>query len=102
MTRAAVLGGPGQAVEICELELAAPGPGEVEVEIAAAGVCGSDLHVVRGEWDVPMPVVLGHEGAGVVSALGPDVSGLEVGDHVILSWVPQCGRCRQCREHRPW
>jgi S-(hydroxymethyl)glutathione dehydrogenase / alcohol dehydrogenase len=102
MTRAAVLGGPGQAVEICELELAAPGPGEVEVEIAAAGVCGSDLHVLRGEWDVPMPVVLGHEGAGVVSALGPDVTGLEVGDHVILSWVPQCGRCRQCREQRPW
>ena len=102
MTRAAVLGSAGGAVEICELELAAPGPGEVEVEIAAAGVCGSDLHVVRDEWDVPMPVVLGHEGAGVVSALGADVTSLAVGDHVILSWVPQCGRCRQCREERPW
>jgi len=102
LTRAAVLGGPGEAVEICELELAPPGPGEVEVEIVAAGVCGSDLHVLRGEWDVPMPVVLGHEGAGVVSALGPEVTGLEVGDHVILSWVPQCGRCRQCRASRPW
>ena len=91
-------------MEICELELAAPRSGEVEVEveIAAAGVCGSDLHVVRGEWDVPMPVVLGPEGARVVSALGPDVTALAVGDHVILSWVPQCGRCRQCREERPW
>ena len=102
LTRAAVLGGAGQAVEICELELAAPAAGEVEVEIAAAGVCGSDLHVLRGEWDVPLPVVLGHEGAGVVSRLGPDVTALEVGDHVILSWVPQCGRCRQCEAGRPW
>jgi S-(hydroxymethyl)glutathione dehydrogenase / alcohol dehydrogenase len=102
MTRAAVLPGPAQAVEMWDVSLAAPGPGEVEVEIAAAGVCGSDLHVVRGEWDVPMPVVLGHEGAGVVSALGPEVSDLEVGDHVILSWVPQCGRCRQCQASRPW
>jgi S-(hydroxymethyl)glutathione dehydrogenase / alcohol dehydrogenase len=102
MTRAAVLPGPAQAVEMWDVSLAAPRPGEVEVEIAAAGVCGSDLHVVRGEWDVPMPVVLGHEGAGVVSALGPEVSDLEVGDHVILSWVPQCGRCRQCQASRPW
>jgi S-(hydroxymethyl)glutathione dehydrogenase / alcohol dehydrogenase len=102
MTRAAVLPGPAQAVEMWDVSLAAPGPGEVEVEIAAAGVCGSDLHVVRGEWAVPMPVVLGHEGAGVVSALGPEVTGLEVGDHVILSWVPQCGRCRQCQASRPW
>ena len=102
LTRAAVLGGAGQAVEICDLELAAPAAGEVEVEIAAAGVCGSDLHVLRGEWDVPLPVVLGHEGAGVVSRLGPGVTGLEVGDHVILSWVPQCGRCRQCEAGRPW
>jgi len=100
--RGAVLGAPGAEVEICELELAPPGPGEVEVEIAAAGVCGSDLHVVRGEWDVPLPVVLGHEGAGVVSRLGPGVTGLEAGDHVILSWVPQCGDCRQCRAGRPW
>jgi S-(hydroxymethyl)glutathione dehydrogenase / alcohol dehydrogenase len=102
VTRAAVLPEAGAAVEMWDVELAAPGPGEVEVEIAAAGVCGSDLHVVRGEWDVPMPVVLGHEGAGVVSRRGPEVTGLEVGDHVILSWVPQCGRCRQCQAGRPW
>jgi S-(hydroxymethyl)glutathione dehydrogenase/alcohol dehydrogenase len=100
--RAAVLAGPGAPVEIADVELAAPQAGEVEVQIAAAGVCGSDLHVVRGEWDVPMPVVLGHEGAGVVSRVGPGVEHLREGDHVVLSWVPQCGRCRQCTAGRPW
>jgi S-(hydroxymethyl)glutathione dehydrogenase/alcohol dehydrogenase len=100
--RAAVWDGAGHGVEITEVELAPPGPDEVEVAIAAAGVCGSDLHVVRGEWEVPVPVVLGHEGAGVVSALGDGVDDLQVGDHVVLSWVPQCGRCRQCLAGRPW
>ena len=100
--RAAVFGGAGQAVEVTEVELAPPAAGEVEVAIAAAGVCGSDLHVVRGEWDVPTPVVLGHEGAGVVTAVGEGVADLAPGDHVVLSWVPQCGRCRQCRAGRPW
>jgi len=99
---AAVFSGAGRELEIAEVELAAPRAGEVEVEIAAAGVCGSDLHVVRGEWAVPMPVVLGHEGSGVVTAVGPEVARLAVGDHVVLSWVPQCGRCRQCRAARPW
>lgn len=100
--RAVVLSGEERRVELTEVELAAPRAGEVEVEIAAAGVCGSDLHVVRGEWDVPTPVVMGHEGAGVVSAVGPGVDDLAVGDHVVLSWVPQCGACRQCRAGRPW
>ncbi len=99
---AAVFAGHEQDIEIAEVELDAPRAGEVEVEIAAAGVCGSDLHVIRGEWQLPTPLVLGHEGAGVVSALGPGVEDLEVGDHVVLSWVPQCGRCRQCRLGRPW
>ncbi len=62
--RAAVLRAPGAAVEMAEVELDAPHAGEVEVAIAAAGVCGSDVHVVTGDWDVPMPVVLGHEGVG--------------------------------------
>ncbi len=100
--RAAVLPGPGAPVEMADVELSAPRTGEVEVRIAAAGVCGSDLHVVRGEWDVPMPVVLGHEGAGVVTRVGPGVDRLGEGDHVVLSWVPQCGRCRQCTNGRPW
>lgn len=87
---------------LTELTLAAPGPEEVEVEIVAAGVCGSDYHVVAGEWDVPHPLVLGHEGAGIVTAVGPDVTTVEVGDHVVLTWAPRCNRCRQCRAGRPW
>ena len=100
--RAAVLAAPGGQVEIADVELDEPRTGEVEVAIAAAGVCGSDLHVVAGDWEVPMPVVLGHEGAGVVTRAGPDVDDLAPGDHVVLSWVPQCGRCRQCANGRPW
>ena len=102
MVRAAVLSAPGARPEIVDVELDDPRTGEVEVAITAAGVCGSDLHVVAGDWEVPMPVVLGHEGAGVVTRIGPDVDDLEPGDHVVLSWVPQCGRCRQCEAGRPW
>ncbi len=89
------------AISIEQVDLAAPGPGEVRVKIAAAGVCHSDLHVTTGAWDVPAPVVLGHEGSGVVSAVGPGVDDLEPGDHVVLSWVPGCGECRACRAGRP-
>jgi S-(hydroxymethyl)glutathione dehydrogenase/alcohol dehydrogenase len=102
LVRAAVLRGAGAAVEVTDVVLDEPRAGEVEVAIAAAGVCGSDLHVVVGDWDVPMPVVLGHEGAGIVTRVGPGVDDLGVGDHVVLSWVPQCGRCRQCEAGRPW
>jgi S-(hydroxymethyl)glutathione dehydrogenase / alcohol dehydrogenase len=99
--RAAVFSGPGQPVRVTGVELAPPGPGEVEVAVAAAGVCHSDLHLVRGEWQHPIPVVLGHEGSGVVTAVGPGVTTLSPGDHVVLSWVPACGRCRYCRAGRP-
>jgi S-(hydroxymethyl)glutathione dehydrogenase/alcohol dehydrogenase len=102
LVRAAVLRGPGEAIEITDVVLDEPRAGEIEVAITAAGVCGSDLHVVIGDWEVPMPVVLGHEGAGVVTRLGPEVDDLAPGDHVVLSWVPQCGRCRQCQAGRPW
>jgi S-(hydroxymethyl)glutathione dehydrogenase/alcohol dehydrogenase len=100
--RAVVFDGTPGGIEVADVELAAPRSGEVEVAIAAAGVCHSDLHVIRGEWAIPLPVVLGHEGAGVVTALGDDVTDLAVGDHVVLSWVPQCGTCRQCCLGRPW
>ena len=100
--RAAVLAAPGKPVEILDVELDDPRVHEVEVAITAAGVCGSDLHVVAGDWEVPMPVVLGHEGAGVVTRVGPGVDDLAPGDHVVLSWVPQCRRCRQCEAGRPW
>lgn len=99
--KAAVLRDTTHPVEIADVELSPPGSGEVEVTIAGAGVCHSDLHVVRGEWDRQVPVVLGHEGSGVVTALGEDVDDLEVGDHVVLSWVPHCGTCRFCLAGRP-
>jgi S-(hydroxymethyl)glutathione dehydrogenase / alcohol dehydrogenase len=72
----------------------------VRVKIAAAGVCHSDLHVRRGEWQPPVPLVMGHEGSGIVAALGPGVRGLAEGDHVVLSWVAPCGQCRYCRAGR--
>ena len=102
LVRAAILRVAGEAVEMADVVLDEPRAGEVEVAITAAGVCGSDLHVVAGDWDVPMPVVLGHEGAGVVTRVGTGVADLAPGDHVVLSWVPQCGRCRQCEAGRPW
>lgn len=88
---------PSEPIQFTEVDLAAPGPGEVRVRIAAAGVCHSDLHVKRGEWDAPAPLVMGHEGSGVVTELGEGVTSLAVGDHVVLSWVPPCGGCRYCR-----
>lgn len=88
---------PSEPIQFTEVDLAAPGPGEVRVRIAAAGVCHSDLHVKRGEWDSPAPLVMGHEGSGVVTELGEGVTSLAVGDHVVLSWVPPCGDCRYCR-----
>ena len=69
-------------VEFDEVELAEPKAGEVLVDIAAAGVCHSDLHVMRNEWAVPLPLVMGHEGSGVVSAVGDGVSSLVVGDQI--------------------
>ena len=102
MTRAAVLDRPGSPSRIEELDLGEPGSGEVRVRMLASGVCHSDLHVRDGEWERPGPLVMGHEGAGVVVALGPGVRGLRVGQPVALSWLVPCGVCRQCRSERPW
>ena len=99
--KAIVFEAPGSTPVLAEVELAPPKAGEVEVTITAAGVCHSDLHVTSGDWEIATPVVLGHEGSGVVSALGPGVTELEVGDHVVLSWVPSCGVCRYCLAGRP-
>jgi S-(hydroxymethyl)glutathione dehydrogenase/alcohol dehydrogenase len=98
---AAVFRNPDEGVTLREVHLAPPGPHEVEVTIAAAGVCHSDLHMVRGEWSHRTPVVLGHEGSGVITAVGEGVRDLAVGDHVVLSWVPSCGECRYCLAGRP-
>ncbi|MER5431859.1 Zn-dependent alcohol dehydrogenase [Streptomyces sp. NPDC002588] len=98
---AAVFEEAARDLVVQELELDDPKEGEVLVRLAASGVCHSDYHVVKGEWGAPAPLVLGHEGAGVVEAVGPGVKGVTVGDHVVLSWVPYCGRCKYCHTGRP-
>jgi S-(hydroxymethyl)glutathione dehydrogenase/alcohol dehydrogenase len=104
--RAAVLDRPGVASRVEELDLAEPRVGEVRVRMLASGVCHSDLHVRDGEWDRPGPIVMGHEGAGIVEALGPGIdaaaTGLDVGRLVALAWTTPCGRCRSCLAGRTW
>ena len=87
--------------EIDTLELAEPRASEVLVRIVASGVCASDAHTRSGRIPSPLPSVLGHEGAGVVEAVGADVAHVAPGDHVALSWMPSCGRCRHCLAGRP-
>ena len=101
LVRAALLRAVGADLEISDLELGAPKSGEVLVRIRAAGVCHSDWHVVTGDTRHPTPVVLGHEGAGTVEAVGPGVASLRPGDHVALNWAPACGSCFYCQRHRP-
>lgn len=86
----------GQPLVVETLDLAAPSTGEVLVRIGASGVCHSDYHVISGQAGHDLPVVLGHEGAGTIEAIGPDVDDLSVGDHVVLSWIPYCGECFYC------
>jgi S-(hydroxymethyl)glutathione dehydrogenase/alcohol dehydrogenase len=100
-TRAALFQGVGEPLEVAELDLEEPGPGEVLVRMAAVGICGTDLHMVKGEWRRPTPMVLGHEGAGVVEAVGADVRRVQEGDRVVLSWAPSCGECADCARGRP-
>ena len=94
--KAIVFTAPDAPIKFVDVDLAPPKAGEVRVRIAAAGVCHSDLHIKRGEWDAPVPMVMGHEGSGIVVELGEGVTSLAVGDHVVLSWVPPCGECRYC------
>jgi len=104
--RAAVLERPGSAIRIETLALDPPGPDEVRVRMLASGVCHSDLHVRDGEWERAGPIVLGHEGAGLVEALGPGVAerrpDLQAGALVVLAWLTPCGRCRACRAGTLW
>lgn len=83
-------------LHVVDLELAPPGPGEVLVRIEAAGVCHSDLSVIDGNRPRPVPMLLGHEAAGLVESLGPDVSDFAVGDRVVLSYLPRCEECAGC------
>ena len=97
---AAILWEQGLPLSVEPAELDAPGPGEVLVELQAAGVCHSDLHPARGDWPAKTPIVLGHEGAGIVREVGAAVTGLKAGDHVVLCWAPACGVCAPCLEGR--
>src|SRR3984957_9619606 len=95
-TRAAVLRDLGKPFEIVELDLDDPKTGEVLVRFAASGLCHSDDHLRTGDIPVRYPIVGGHEGAGVVERVGPGVTRLAVGDHVVASFLPVCGKCRFC------
>ncbi|PZC49808.1 MAG: S-(hydroxymethyl)glutathione dehydrogenase / alcohol dehydrogenase [Chloroflexi bacterium] len=94
--KAAVLWDVGQPLSIEEVDLDPPKTGEVHVKVGAAGICRSDLHVMKGEATAKLPVVLGHEGAGTVLDVGLGVTSVKPGDRVILSFVPNCGRCFFC------
>jgi alcohol dehydrogenase len=88
-------------LEVQWVELDPPGPGEVLVRVAAAGLCHSDLSVIEGNRPRPLPIVLGHEAAGVVAEVGAGVEDLRPGDHVVCVFVPSCGHCLPCAEGRP-
>jgi S-(hydroxymethyl)glutathione dehydrogenase/alcohol dehydrogenase len=98
----AVFLGPGRALSIEPYLLDAPGPGEVLVAMVASGVCHSDLHVVDGDWVRPTDVILGHEGAGIIEAVGEGVLSPQVGDLVVLAWNAPCGACRPCLRGEAW
>lgn len=92
----------GAPVEIVTINVPDPGPGEAVVKVQACGVCHTDLHYREGGINDEFPFLLGHEAAGVVEAVGPDVTDVEPGDFVILNWRAVCGRCRACRRGQPW
>jgi S-(hydroxymethyl)glutathione dehydrogenase/alcohol dehydrogenase len=97
-TKGALMWGLNQQWSVEEIEIGDPRQGEVKIQLEAAGMCHSDHHLVTG--DIPtagMPVLGGHEGAGIVTEVGPGVAGLAEGDHVVLSFIPSCGRCKPCQ-----
>ncbi|MFE8964631.1 Zn-dependent alcohol dehydrogenase [Streptomyces iakyrus] len=100
--RAAVLPAIGSPLEITGIDLPDPGPGQVRVRLAAAGVCHSDLSLSDGTMRVPVPAVLGHEGAGTVVSVGEGVGHVSPGDGVVLNWAPSCGACHACSLGEVW
>jgi alcohol dehydrogenase (nicotinoprotein) len=99
-TKAAVVYEYGKPMEIEELELDGPREGEVLIRYTHAGLCHSDLHVITGDLPARLPMVLGHEGAGIVEEVGPGVTRVKAGDHVVCSFIPNCGTCRYCATGR--
>src|SRR3954449_11519208 len=94
--------GKGQPVGLATIRVPDPGPGEATVRVQACGVCHTDLHYREGGINDDFPFLLGHEAAGVVEAVGPDVSDVAPGDFVVLNWRAVCGQCRACRRGQPW
>lgn len=99
-TKAAVLFDTGQPFEVLELDLDGPGPGEVLIKYTAAGLCHSDLHLTDGDFVPRFPMVGGHEGSGIIEEVGPGVTKVKPGDHVVCSFIPSCGHCRYCSTGR--
>ena len=98
----AVIDRPGAAPHVEPISVDPPGAGEVVVRLTASGVCHSDAWAIEhGNWGEPFPMLLGHEGAGVVEEVGEGVTEVQPGDHVVVSWVPQCGRCYFCEHGQP-
>jgi S-(hydroxymethyl)mycothiol dehydrogenase len=97
-----IAAGQGAPVSIATVVVPDPGPGEALVAVQACGVCHTDLHYREGGIGQDFPYLLGHEAAGLVEAVGPDVTGLRPGDFVILNWRAVCGQCRACLRGRPW
>jgi len=94
--------GKGEPVQIAEVLVPEPGPGEALVRVQACGVCHTDLHYREGAINDEFPFLLGHEAAGVIESVGPDVAEVAPGDFVVLNWRAVCGTCRACRRGRPW
>jgi len=94
--KAAVCFEPNSRLDVVDLQQEGPKAGEALVRVKAAGVCHSDWHIMNGDWQVPLPMVLGHEAAGVIDTVGPGVTNVKAGDHVIFSFRPHCGRCLYC------
>jgi S-(hydroxymethyl)mycothiol dehydrogenase len=92
----------GAPVEIVTINVPDPGPGEAVVKVQACGVCHTDLHYREGGINDEFPFLLGHEAAGVVEAVGPDVTVVAPGDFVVLNWRAVCGQCRACKRGEPW
>jgi S-(hydroxymethyl)glutathione dehydrogenase/alcohol dehydrogenase len=99
--RAAVLHAVGEPLRVEEARLQPPGPRDVLVRNHASGLCHTDLEVMQGSLAYPLPIVLGHEGAGIVEAVGDEVTTVKPGDHVIASWNPHCGHCFYCVRDQP-
>ena len=91
----------GKPLEVEEIEIDPPQQGEVKVRVAATGICHSDIHLIKGEWGGPVPLVPGHEVAGVVAEIGPNVTTAKVGDAAVVCLVRNCGRCHYCTKGLP-